>query len=156
MQKISTSVFSRPSTTRGAGLLMALALSMGLAACDQKPNEPTAGQKLDTAVAKTEVAADEAKQKMESAAQDAATAARSAASSAAVVLDDTGITTKVKTAYAADPDLSAVLISVETKDGVVTLSGPVKTAADKDRAVALAKAIEGVKDVSNQLSVVGN
>ena len=56
MQKISTSVFSRPSTTRGAGLLMALALSMGLAACDQKPNEPTAGQKLDTAVAKTEVA----------------------------------------------------------------------------------------------------
>ncbi|QNP50342.1 BON domain-containing protein [Diaphorobacter aerolatus] len=136
---------------RGGAVALAVVLAAGLAACDKKPGEPTAGQKLDTAVAKTEVAADEAKQKMEAAAKDAGQAAQSAASNAAVALDDTAITTKVKAAFAADPNLSAVLISVDTKDGVVTLSGPVKTADDSAHAARLTQAVEGVKSVVNSL-----
>ena len=152
----------RPLWLRGVGLALATALTAGLAACDKSPSEPSAGQKLDAAVEKTENAADEAKlkmegaadearQKMESAAQDASEAAHSAASNAAAVLDDTTVTTKVKAAFAADPDLSAVLISVTTKDGVVTLSGPVKTAGDAAHAQQLTQAIEGVKSVVNEL-----
>lgn len=154
---------TRAIWTRAAGVALAVALAAGLAACDKKPGEPTAGQKLDSAVAKTEaatdeakakmdVAADEAKAKMETAAADASQAAKSAASNAATVLDDTAVTTKVKAALAADPNLSALLISVDTKDGVVTLSGgPVKTAADVDHAAKLTQAVEGVKSVVNEL-----
>ena len=136
---------------RGAAVALAVVLAAGLAACDKKPGEPTAGQKLDTAVEKTEAAANEAKQKMESAAQDASQAAQNAASNAAAVLDDTAVTTKVKAAFAADPNLSAVLINVDTKDGVVSLSGPVKTPADAEHAAKLAQAVEGVKSVVNDL-----
>ncbi len=136
---------------RATAVAVAVVLTAGLAACDNKPAEPTVGQKLDAAVAKTESAAGEAKQKMEEAAQDASAAAQNAASNAAVALDDTAITTKVKSSFAADPNLSAVLISVETKDGVVTLSGPVKTPADKTHAVELTKAVEGVKGVVDKL-----
>ncbi|QIL80577.1 BON domain-containing protein [Diaphorobacter sp. HDW4A] len=136
---------------RGAAVALAAVLCAGLAACDKKPGEPTAGQKLDTAVSKTEAAADEAKQKMEIAAKDASQAAQNAASTAGAALDDTAITTKVKAAFASDPNLSAVLISVETKDGVVTLSGPVKTAGDVAHAASLTQAVEGVKSVVNEL-----
>lgn len=150
--KPSTSVDDpRAAWRRGAAVALAVVLAAGLAACDKKPGEPTAGQKLDTAVEKTEVAADEAKQKMEAAARDASQAAQSAASNAAAVLDDTAVTTKVKAAFASDPNLSAVLISVDTKDGVVSLSGPVKTPADAEHAVKLAQAVEGVKSVVNEL-----
>ncbi|MBF5004472.1 BON domain-containing protein [Diaphorobacter sp. NR2-3-3-1] len=152
----------RTFLTRGAAVALAAALTMGLAACDKQPGEPTAGQKLDTAVAKTEAAADEAKQKMEAAAddakvkmeaaaKDASQAAQNAASTAGAALDDTAVTTKVKAAFASDPNLSAVLISVDTKDGVVKLSGPVKTADDAIHAGRLAQAVEGVKSVVNEL-----
>ena len=150
---MKTTQLNSQNLTRGGALLAALVLCAGLAACDKKPPaEPTAGQKVDAAIAKTEAAADEAKAKMESAAKEASQAAQAAASNAAVVLDDAALTTKVKAAYAADPNLSALLISVDTKDGVVTISGPVKTAADKEHAARLAQAIEGVKSVVNQLN----
>ena len=140
---------------RGAAVALAVVLAAGLAACDKKPGEPTAGQKLDTAVEKTEAAANEAKQKMESAAQDASQAAQNAASNAAAVLDDTAVTTQVKAAFAADPNLSAVLLNVDTKDGVVTLNGPAPSAAAKSRAETIAKGVKGVKSVSNNLAVKG-
>ena len=142
---------NRAVWARGAVIALALILAAILAGCDQKPAEPTAGQKLDAVVEKTENAANEAKQKMEVAAQDASEAARSAASNAGAVLDDMAVTTKVKAAFEADPNLSAVLISVETKDGVVTLSGPVKIAADVTHAQNLAQSVEGVKGVVNEL-----
>ena len=84
-------------------------------------------------------------------ASETAQAAQNAASNAAAVLDDTAVTTKVKAAFAADPNLSAVLINVDTKDGVVSLSGPVKTPADAEHAAKLAQAVEGVKSVVHDL-----
>jgi hyperosmotically inducible protein len=60
---------------------------------------------------------------------------------------DTWITTKVKSDLLASKGVSGTDVSVETKDGVVWLSGHAATQAEKDRTVAKAKAIEGVKKV---------
>ena len=54
-----------------------------------------------------------------------------------------------------DKDLSAIKINVDTKDGVVTLSGPAPTAAAKERAAEIAKNVQDVKSVNNNL-VVGS
>jgi hyperosmotically inducible protein len=68
-------------------------------------------------------------------------------------IDDAGITAAVKTAFAADPDVKALSIDVDTRDGVVTLSGRVETSAMRARAEDLARRTNGVKAVRNQLLV---
>ena len=60
---------------------------------------------------------------------------------------DTWITTKVKSDLLATDNVPGSDIKVETKNGVVWLSGVVKTQAEHDKAVSVAKAIEGVKKV---------
>ena len=66
---------------------------------------------------------------------------------------DTVITTKVKAGLVAEPDLSSLDISVDTNKGVVTLSGTVATKAEADRALKLAKNVEGVTSVKNSIKV---
>jgi len=66
---------------------------------------------------------------------------------------DAGITTKVKSKFAADDTVKAYQIDVDTKDHVVTLSGQVENGTAKERAVALARATEGVTDVVDNLTV---
>jgi len=69
-------------------------------------------------------------------------------------LDDTLITTKVKASLAADPQVSALAISVDTDDGVVHLSGVVENEAERQRAIQLAQGMEGVTRVdANKLLV---
>jgi osmotically-inducible protein OsmY len=64
------------------------------------------------------------------------------------------LTTKVKTALASDVGLKTMTnIDVDSADGVVTLKGKVPTADAKKRAEQVAKKVEGVKKVKNQLSV---
>ena len=74
-------------------------------------------------------------------------------SSAGEVIDDSVVTAKVKTALIASPDTKAHQINVETKDGVVQLSGFVDTSAAKSAATTVARSVTGVKDVKNELSV---
>jgi hyperosmotically inducible protein len=66
---------------------------------------------------------------------------------------DAGITTKVKTKFLADTTISGLKIDVDTKDNVVTLSGTVPTAAEKRRAVEVARDTDGVKSVVDRLKV---
>jgi hyperosmotically inducible periplasmic protein len=61
---------------------------------------------------------------------------------------DTWITSKVKSTFLADSELSGIDIKVETNKGVVTLSGVVATEAEHDLAVAKAKEIKGVTAVA--------
>jgi osmotically-inducible protein OsmY len=68
-------------------------------------------------------------------------------------IDDATITSKVNAALAADKDLSAVKIDVDTKDGVVTLTGPAPTPEAAAKATKLAKDVKGVTSVNNQLTV---
>ena len=67
---------------------------------------------------------------------------------------DPGITTKVKAKLAADDTVKSYRIDVDTKDRIVTLSGEVDNAVAKARAVELARATEGVKDVVDNTSIV--
>lgn len=63
-------------------------------------------------------------------------------------VSDAWITTKVKTELMAKKDVPGIGVNVDTKDGVVTLTStdPV-TQSEKDKAIAIAKSIKGVKDV---------
>ena len=67
------------------------------------------------------------------------------------VVDDSVITTKVKSLIASDDILKAFQISVETRKGIVELSGFVNTQKDKDKAGQIARSVEGVKSVKNAL-----
>lgn len=68
-------------------------------------------------------------------------------------IDDATITTRVKTALLNDPDVGGLRIDVDTFKGVVTLSGAVKTAAERDKAIGIAKRIGGVTDVKSTLQI---
>ncbi len=70
-------------------------------------------------------------------------------------IDDTAITTKVKTALLADDYVKGLDIKVETRKGEVQLSGYVDSQEQIDKAVAIAKGIEGVKNVNNEMMVKG-
>jgi hyperosmotically inducible protein len=75
-------------------------------------------------------------------------------SSATTVIKDSMITAKIKTAMAKDKQVSALNIRVDTDDrGVVTLSGKAKSQAEADKAVALARSVEGVVSVQNNIQV---
>jgi len=76
-----------------------------------------------------------------------------AADSIGTKLDDTAITTKVKAKLTTDKVKNLVKVHVETKDGVVHLAGTVPTDADKAEAERLARGIDGVKEVMNELTV---
>lgn len=66
---------------------------------------------------------------------------------------DMGITAKVNAALVADDQLKATQINVDTRDGQVTLSGQAPDTASRERATTLAAAVDGVKQVNNQLVV---
>lgn len=70
-------------------------------------------------------------------------------------VDDVTIGTKLKAALASDPQLSALKINVDTTQGNVRLKGEVKSFALRKKAEDLARSIEGVKSVDNQLIVTG-
>jgi osmotically-inducible protein OsmY len=66
---------------------------------------------------------------------------------------DASTTMKVKKAIYNDPSLKVMDISVSTVDGVVELSGTVKSRGQGVKAAQVARKVEGVKRVSNQLTV---
>jgi hyperosmotically inducible protein len=68
-------------------------------------------------------------------------------------LDDSVITTKVKSALLADNVGKGGDTSVETRKGEVLLSGFVDNQAQADREVQLAKGVEGVNSVQNKLMI---
>jgi osmotically-inducible protein OsmY len=68
-------------------------------------------------------------------------------------IDDSVITTKVKTAILGEPGLKVSEINVETFKGVVQLSGFVNSREDITSAVKLASAVNGVKSVKNDMQL---
>lgn len=69
-------------------------------------------------------------------------------------IDDTTITTRVKTAMLNDPAVGGLRIDVDTFKGAVTLSGRVKSEAERQQAIALARTIDGVTEVKDALQVI--
>jgi len=68
-------------------------------------------------------------------------------------VDDSAITTRVKAAIFDDPSLKVLQINVETFKGEVQLSGFVDSAQNVRRAGEVARGVQGVKSVKNDLIV---
>jgi hyperosmotically inducible protein len=106
------------------------------------------------------VAAGETKRGVEKAAEKTAegvgTAAhetKKAAKKTGEVASDSWITTKVKAKFVGEDALKHSHISVSTTDNVVTLTGTVASEAGRERAIAIVKATDGVKDVVDKLTI---
>jgi osmotically-inducible protein OsmY len=79
-----------------------------------------------------------------------------AANAGAKGRSDAWITTKVKATLAGHKNVSAVGTNVDTKNGVVTLSGEVDTQAEKELAGRYVREVDGVRSVNNRLVVKGD
>lgn len=150
--------------------IVALAVASALAtlpiltACDSGDSTKTVGQKLDTAIARTEQAAVEVKDATKASvnsagaalregADQAKAAARQASANVSINSEDAAITASVAAGLIKDPDLSAIKIDIDTRQGVVSLYGPAPSESARMRATDIAKAVKGVSAVENKLIV---
>lgn len=92
--------------------------------------------------------------KIEDKADKAVDKARSATESTKAAISDSWLTSKTKIALVADKRVKGRQVSVETVRGTVTLRGKVDSEEAKAAAESIAKGIEGVQSVNNELQVV--
>lgn len=145
----------------------ALTLAFALAGCGERSDEGTAAR-ADAPAARTAQAAreklGESSQVASQGSRDASTSVMGAAADArekaysppegkADAKVDEKLTSMVLTGLKADKELNPLRIDVDTREGVVTLSGSVPTAAAKARASEIAQNVKNVKSVNNQLTV---
>lgn len=76
-----------------------------------------------------------------------------AADAARLALEDGRLTTKIKAKMALDDTVKALSLDVDTRSGVVTVAGSVASQAERQRALALARETEGVRQVIDKLEV---
>ena len=81
--------------------------------------------------------------KTETIAHDAKVKSEDAADKTGEVLTDAAITSAVKTKFLAEPGVSGLKIDVDTNDHVVTLTGTVKSKAEANKAMAIARETQG-------------
>jgi osmotically-inducible protein OsmY len=117
----------------------------------------TVAQKTENAMDrtgdKTRDSASVAADKTDNAADRAGDKTRDAAANTKLAASDTAITTKVKADLIKEPNLESLGIHVETEKGVVMLSGFVNSKAEADKAVKIAKGVEGVTSVKSAIKV---
>jgi hyperosmotically inducible periplasmic protein len=97
--------------------------------------------------------ASEAKKDAKDTARNAGHETREATGTAGQAVNDGWITTKVKSSFVGVDALEGSDINVDTNNHVVTLRGTVASAAGRARAVSLAKQVEGVKSVKDELTI---
>jgi osmotically-inducible protein OsmY len=108
---------------------------------------------LDRAGDKTRDTAVVTTQKTDNAMDNAGDKTRDAAVDTRLAASDTAITTKVKAGLVKEPNLESLGIHVETEKGVVMLSGFVNSKAEADKAVKVAKGVDGVATVKSAIKV---
>ena len=140
---------------RSSTLMMftAVAAAFALTACNRTDDGKTAGQKVDSTVAKVEKKAEEMGADARAAGEKAKDSTAGAMDTVASKAKDAAITTSVNAELAKDAKLSALKINVDTVEGRVALRGTAPDADSRERATKLAKAVDGVKSVDNQLTV---
>lgn len=139
---------------KSLGNLKIIAISLlmlaGLAACDTKPGPAeSAGKKIDQS-------ANEAGKKIGETVDKIGVKLNEQSTKTSVALDDAEITARVKAAIFSEPGLKTLQISVDTVNGVVTLSGSVDSLTNSERAKGLASAVSGVTRVENRLVLKSN
>lgn len=149
----TTTTTTTATTTAGAAVETAADRTRNAAANIAQKTENVA----DAAVQKTKEVASNVANKTERVAENVADRTERTADTAAArtgkAVSDTVITTKVKADLFKEPELSAMAIHVETEKGVVMLSGFVDSKADAEKAVRLAKSVEGVTSVKSAIKV---
>lgn len=144
---------TKPRRLATATAVAALMAAAGLAACNKPDDSRSAGQQLDSAVANAERKTDEARNNAAQATSELKNDAKTAAADIKGSVNDAAITASVNAKLAADKELSALRINVDTADGRVALRGTAPSQAARERATQIAAAVEGVRSVDNQLMV---
>ena len=108
--------------------------------------------KADKAKDRADAKADRAKDKADAKADRAKDKADKGLDRVDNQITDAWITTKVQSKYYLDTDVKGLNIDVTTNGGVVTLTGKVGSAAERQKALALAKETDGVKQVIDKLA----
>jgi hyperosmotically inducible periplasmic protein len=123
----------------------------------EKTGMAGAGERTREAVAtvkeKTAAAVDRTREMASNAVRKTENATERAGEKTARVASDSTITTKVKAGLVADPALKGMEISVDTEGGVVMLSGFVESKAEADKAMQVAKGVDGVTNVKSAIKV---
>src|SRR5262245_38482612 len=109
------------------------------------------GWTVGTSAAKLEARI--AKQQAERLATRAAAKANDAASKVGDTVSDSALTAKIKSKMVLDDEITARAINVDTSGNIVTLTGVVRSADERDRAVRLARETKGVTKVIDKLRV---
>jgi hyperosmotically inducible protein len=81
------------------------------------------------------------------------TAASAPGTTVGTTIDDSIITTKIKSGLLADPVVKGLDPNVETHNGIVQLSGFVESQTQMDRAIEIARSVVGVSRVENKMSL---
>jgi hyperosmotically inducible protein len=113
----------------------------------------SAKQTARDAKEKAEDTAHDTKAKAEDAAQNVKAKGERAEATAEEAMPDAAITSAVKTKFLAAPGVSGLKIDVDTNNHVVTLTGTVKSKAEAEKAMAIARGTKGVKRVVNHLKI---
>lgn len=140
------------SLNKLASITVLSAMVLLATGCDRKDNDTTntsenttTGERLDnTTAAVTQES------------REAANTVEQKADSAGQTIDDAAITTTIKAKLVADDELKAIDINVDTAQGVVTLTGAAPTPTAVERATTIARGVDGVSDVKNQLTIKAN
>lgn len=152
----------KTSSPRIVGALASATFLLALGGCERTDNRASAEQATRKAVEATKTMGATAAVEFKDASARAAAVTEKAVDAAGEVtakvadqlrLDDALIAAKVSTGLAADKHLSALKIKVDSRDGVVTLRGPAPSAAARSRAEEIARNVQGVTSVNNQLNV---
>ena len=144
------------SIFRTSGPLLALLISASLLVACDRDDHRTAGQKVDRAIAKTESKTKEMAADARQAGRDARQAVGDATNSAVNKSRDAAITVEVKSRIAGDSKLSALAINVDTDGGRVVLRGSAPDITSRARATEMARGVDGVVAVQNELNVQRN
>jgi hyperosmotically inducible protein len=100
-----------------------------------------------------EIRTEDIKQELERTGKVVRQKARKIGEAVASAADNARITGSIKAKLIGDPDLSALKINVDTTDGLVTLSGTVKSHEEIAKAMKIALDTEGVREVASTLQV---
>jgi hyperosmotically inducible protein len=118
------------------------AILLGLCACSDNGSSERVSQKIDKAT-------ESAKETL----AGSSDAIRQEAAKPGAPVDDLALAAKVKTEIRKESALKASDISVDSRDGVIVLSGMVERPEDAIRAVQIARGVDDVRSVESKLSV---
>ncbi|MEC5215479.1 hyperosmotically inducible protein [Actimicrobium sp. GrIS 1.19] len=147
---MTTALLTRPYASVLA--LACLSILM-LGGCDRRPVTDQSGAPSSDASKSSGDSASAPMAKAPETAPTPAAATPAPVASAGAVIDDSIITTKIKTALLTDPVVKGSEVSVETDKGVVVLSGTAATADQIEQAKKIAGAVDGVKSVDNKIAL---